>query len=153
MRSSVCTNKPTAAAEHLLSKLEIDKYFECVIGGDSLPTQKPDPKVLQHTLDLLEARPECAVMVGDHRNDALVAAGLGVPFIFATYGYGKKEDIDEPIAATLTRFDQLPAIIESLPIAFNSDHEMTSGPAPRARFLEGLVGPRCSGRSRMGSAD
>ena len=30
-------------------------------------------------------------MIGDHKNDILAAAGLGIPSIFVTWGYGKAE--------------------------------------------------------------
>lgn len=53
-----------------------------------------------------------AVYVGDTQGDADAAKFAGIPFIFASYGFGtvKAEDI----TATLTGLSQLPAVLHNL---------------------------------------
>ena len=87
-RLAVCTNKPEAAAQVLLSGLGLDGFFSALGGGDSFPMRKPDPGHLRATLAAAGAAPEQAVMIGDHANDILAARGASVRAIFAGWGYG-----------------------------------------------------------------
>ncbi|MDF3607198.1 HAD hydrolase-like protein [Paracoccus sp. DMF-8] len=43
-RLAVCTNKPSALAEVLLRELGIRERFAAMIGADTLPVRKPDPR-------------------------------------------------------------------------------------------------------------
>ncbi|MDB5413821.1 MAG: gph [Rubritepida sp.] len=85
---AICTNKPIAATWALLNALQLGGYFELVMGGDSLPVRKPDPGHVLGVLAELGARADEAVMIGDHQNDILAAAGAGVRSVFAAWGYG-----------------------------------------------------------------
>ncbi len=86
-RMAVCTNKPVALAHAVLRATGLDGYFDAVGGGDSFPVRKPDPAHMLATLAAAGADAAHAVMLGDHRNDILSAAGAGMPCIFAAWGY------------------------------------------------------------------
>jgi phosphoglycolate phosphatase len=88
-RLAVCTNKPEQAARSLLQALGLLPLMCAVGGGDSFSVRKPDPGHLLETLARAGGRAECAVMLGDHRNDVLAARGAGIPGIFAAWGYGR----------------------------------------------------------------
>lgn len=96
---AVCTNKPIAATRALLGALGLERRFRVVLGGDSLPVKKPDPGHVRGVLLAAGARPEEAVMVGDHQNDIRAAAGAGVRSVFAAWGYGSGEGADAAAAA------------------------------------------------------
>lgn len=99
-RMAVCTNKPEAAARHLLDELGLGARFVALGGGDSFPVRKPDPRHLLATLAAAGGQAAQAVMIGDHRNDVQAAEGAGVPCIFAGWGYGPVEMANgAPIAA------------------------------------------------------
>ena len=87
-RLAVCTNKPEIPARALLAGLRLEKYFAAIGAGDSFPMKKPDPRHLLATIALAGGDPARAVMVGDHANDVMAAAGAGLPCIFAAWGYG-----------------------------------------------------------------
>lgn len=87
-RLGVCTNKPRAASLAILEALGLHAYFGAVIGGDSTPARKPDPRPLRAALEALGAAPQAAVMVGDGLHDARAAAAAGAAFIGVGYGYG-----------------------------------------------------------------
>ncbi len=111
-RMAVCTNKPEAAARLLLEDLGLADRFAALGGGDSFPVRKPDPAHLLATLAAAGAEAAGAVMIGDHRNDVMAAAGAGVPCIFAGWGYGPVSMADgAPVAASPR---DLPAMIESI---------------------------------------
>jgi len=112
-RLAVCTNKPEAAARKLLDALGLLALLDAVGGGDSFRVRKPDPAHLLATLAAVGGDAAASVMVGDHRNDVLAAAGAGLPCIFALWGYGPAE-MGAGAAATAERFADVPAIAAGL---------------------------------------
>ena len=47
---AVCTNKPAAATRNVLDALGLAPFFGAVVGGDSTPYRKPDPRHLAQAL-------------------------------------------------------------------------------------------------------
>ena len=86
-RMAVCTNKPQAPSETILTELGLMQYFEVVVGGDFFPMRKPDPQHLLGALQLMDAPKTPAIMVGDSYNDVASARNAGMPVIVVTYGY------------------------------------------------------------------
>ncbi|MBE09611.1 MAG: phosphoglycolate phosphatase [Rhodospirillaceae bacterium] len=86
-RMAVCTNKPQAPSETILTELGLMQYFEVVVGGDFFPMRKPDPQHLLGALQLMDAPENPAIMVGDSYNDVASARNAGIPVIVVTYGY------------------------------------------------------------------
>ncbi len=112
-RMAVCTNKPEAPARTLLAALRLDGFFAAVGGGDSFPVRKPDPGHLRATIAAAGGDAAHALMVGDHHNDVLAAAGLGMPCIFAAWGYGPQET-GAHAALTAAAFADLPDLAARL---------------------------------------
>lgn len=111
-RLAVCTNKPEAAARGLLASLGLAGRFAAIGGGDSFPVRKPDPGHLRATLDAAGGTAAQAVMIGDHRNDVMAAAGAGLPCVFAGWGYGPAAMADgAPVAASP---GELPGLLAAL---------------------------------------
>ena len=81
----LCTNKPLAPTQALLAHLNMARFFQTVIAGDSVPTRKPDPAPLRAAFaDLGVGQP---VYVGDSETDAETAHAAAVPFLLFTQGY------------------------------------------------------------------
>ncbi len=110
---AVCTNKPEGTARALLGILGVDAMFAAIGGGDSFPARKPDPAHLLATLRAAGGEAGRAVMVGDHRNDVLAAAGAGLPCIFAGWGYGPAAKADGA-AAVADSFATVPALADGM---------------------------------------
>ncbi|MGH8294285.1 MAG: phosphoglycolate phosphatase [Steroidobacteraceae bacterium] len=108
---AVCTNKPARLAASVLDNLGLAKYFARVIGGDSLPFRKPDPRVLLAVLEALGARPESSLLVGDSEVDAATARSAGVPFVLMKHGYRRGPAEEIACIAALESFAELPALI------------------------------------------
>ncbi len=111
---AVCTNKSLQATHAVLNGLGLARFFAVVLGGDSLPTHKPDPAPLIAALDRLDVAPAQAAMVGDHRNDVLAAQGAGTAAIFARYGYGLATLGELRPDAMIDRFADLPRLAEGM---------------------------------------
>lgn len=86
LRWAVVTNKPEALARALLDALALAPAV--LIGGDSLPTRKPDPAPLRVALDRLGSDAALAWMVGDDWRDVEAARRAGVASAVALWGYG-----------------------------------------------------------------
>jgi phosphoglycolate phosphatase len=104
---AICTNKPAGVAASILRELGLGRFFKAVTGGDSTPYRKPDPRHLAGAMAALGATR--AVMIGDHKNDMLAARGLGMPSIFAAWGYGQAQG-----TCTAHSAAELPGIIARL---------------------------------------
>jgi phosphoglycolate phosphatase len=82
------TNKPIAPTEKILDGLGIRAFFGAVLGGDSLPTRKPDPAMVHEALRLLGGIPPAdAWLAGDGPQDVAAAKAAGCVAVFVP-GYG-----------------------------------------------------------------
>jgi phosphoglycolate phosphatase len=90
---AVVSNKNVALCRKVLTTLEADGYFECVIGADSLKARKPSPEPLLKVLRDLGVSPEHAAIVGDSINDIAAGKGAGIVTVGCTYGYGDRAEI------------------------------------------------------------
>lgn len=84
---ALITNKPERFVAPLLDEMKLGRYFRWIIGGDTLPQQKPDPAALLFVMKMAGIEPEDALFVGDSRNDVLAAKAAGVRCAALTYGY------------------------------------------------------------------
>ena len=108
----ICTNKPAANTDQVLSNLGMAGYFAAVVGGDTLPQHKPDPAVLHHCLDLLGVDLADAFYVGDSETDAATAANAGIRFALFSGGYRKTRVEDMAADIRFDHFDQLIAALD-----------------------------------------
>jgi len=83
----LCTNKALGFARKLVTEIGLAPYFTVMTGGDSFDYQKPDPRHLIGTLDMMNCPRERAVMIGDTANDIIAAQKAGVAVIGVSFGY------------------------------------------------------------------
>lgn len=88
---AVITSKYEAMALKLFENYPFTADFKVLLGCDSLPWSKPDPRPLWEALKRLEVSPEDALYVGDHLNDIRAARNAGVRSAAALWGYGQSE--------------------------------------------------------------
>jgi len=85
-RKAVVTNKPLDFTVRILKGLEIDAYFEIVLGGDSTVERKPHPEPARKVLSTTGVEARLAVMVGDSPADIEMAQQAGIYSVGVTYG-------------------------------------------------------------------
>jgi phosphoglycolate phosphatase len=109
---AVCTNKPERASRALLQALGLDGLFAAVVGGDSAPARKPDPRHLLFTLERIGVGAEHTLFVGDNEHDVATGRGAGVPVVVVSYGYCRTPiaelEADAEIAEFSALYDLLP---------------------------------------------
>ncbi|MSU89140.1 HAD-IA family hydrolase [Rhodobacteraceae bacterium 2CG4] len=110
----VCTNKPVALAELLLTRLGIRDRFAAMLGADSLPVRKPDPRHLLETIARAGGDAGRAVLVGDTETDVLAARAAGVPCVLVGFGPEGAGVARLGPAAVLASYTHLPEILERL---------------------------------------
>lgn len=92
---AVITNKPSQFVAPLLEEKGLGGYFSWLVGGDTLPQQKPDPAALFWVMDKAGVKPGEALFIGDSRNDVQAANAAGVRCVGVTYGYNHGRPITE----------------------------------------------------------
>lgn len=92
---AVVTNKPERFVAPLLEQVGLGGYFRWIIGGDTLPQQKPDPAALLQVMRLAGVTKEQSLFVGDSRSDVLAARAAGVPCVAVSYGYNHGRPVAE----------------------------------------------------------
>ncbi len=113
VKLAIITNKPAQFIEPLLEEKGLTGYFDWLVGGDTLPQQKPDPAALFWVMDKAGVAPGESLFVGDSRNDVRAAKAATVRCVALTYGYNHGEPIaDEQPALVL---DDLRELVASAP--------------------------------------
>lgn len=92
---AVVTNKPERFVAPLLEQVGLGGYFRWIIGGDTLPQQKPDPAALLQVMHLAGVSQAQSLFVGDSRTDVLAARAAGVPCVAVSYGYNHGRPVAE----------------------------------------------------------
>jgi phosphoglycolate phosphatase len=110
---AVCTNKPGRLTQIILERLDIERYFERILAGDSLPFRKPDPRALLEVIDGFGTAKAATLMVGDSEVDAATAQAASVPFVLMTYGYHRGPIADISSIATLDHFGELATLLHA----------------------------------------
>lgn len=110
----ICTNKPEALAEVLLTKLGVRAAFASLIGADTLHVRKPDPLPLAEAVRRAGGDLRRSCLVGDTVTDRETARAAGVPSILITFGPAGRKVAELQPEAMLDRFEDLPAVVAGL---------------------------------------
>ncbi len=110
----ICTNKPEALADLLLTKLGIRDRFASLVGADTLPVRKPDPVPLVAAIERAGGDLAKTVLVGDTETDVKTGDAVGVPVILVSFGPEGTGIARLTPDALLPDFGQLRKIVEVL---------------------------------------
>jgi phosphoglycolate phosphatase len=112
---AVCTNKLERLSVKLLEALGLAKYFDVVVGPDTVGIAKPDPAIYRETLSRMPTTIDRSVMIGDSETDVLTARAAGVPVIGVTFGYTPRPLVEFAPDHLISDFAHaLPAIKQAL---------------------------------------
>jgi phosphoglycolate phosphatase len=109
---ALCTNKVAGLTHALIDALGWQGKFSSVVGGDTLPTRKPDPAMLHEAIARAGGGP--AVYVGDSITDADTARAAGVPFIAVSFGFSDRPIEELGADLVIDAFADLPAALRQL---------------------------------------
>jgi len=87
---AICTNKQEHLSIDLLKKIKIYDYFDYVAGGNTFNYNKPNPKHLTSTLEIIGGNIKKTIMIGDSENDSNASKAADIPFVLIKDGYTEK---------------------------------------------------------------
>ena len=86
-KMGVCTNKPEQFSRKILAALGLGPFLPVVVGGDTLPVKKPDPKMAVAVMERLGATAARSVLVGDSATDVKLGRSAGIRVVLVAGGY------------------------------------------------------------------
>ena len=87
----VCTNKQEHLSIDLLKKIKIYNFFDYVAGGNTFDYNKPNPKHLTDTIEILGGDISKTLMIGDSETDSNASKAANIPFVLIEDGYTEKK--------------------------------------------------------------
>ncbi len=91
---ALLSNKGEALSRKVLAGLGLTRFFGEILGGDSLPTRKPDPAGLRVLAERLGIPLERLLLVGDTWIDAETAHNAGCAFALVEWGFPRPPKLD-----------------------------------------------------------
>lgn len=91
----VVTNKLQGLSMQLLQELDLYKFFNIVVGGDTLQVRKPEPQPVLYACNELVTSPSETLFVGDSTTDVKAARAAGCPVVCMRDGYNHNTPADE----------------------------------------------------------
>ncbi len=88
---AVCTNKQEHLSIDLMKKIKIYDYFDYVAGGNTFNHNKPNPKHLTDTVEIIGGDIKKTLMIGDSETDSNASKAAKVPFVLIENGYTEKQ--------------------------------------------------------------
>jgi len=110
-RKAVATAKLAFMAEEVLRRHGLIRYFDAVVGSDSMPL-KPAPDVIIAATEAMGANPKNTLVVGDTEKDIFAAKSAGALTCAVTYGIRSKRELAECAADFM--IDSFSDIIEKI---------------------------------------
>jgi phosphoglycolate phosphatase len=109
---ALCTNKVERLTNALVAALGWEGRFAAIVGGDALPTRKPDPAMLHAAIARAGGGP--AAFVGDSITDADTARAAGVPFVAVSFGFSDRPVEALGADAVIDAYAELPHALANL---------------------------------------
>ena len=111
LKLGICTNKPSNLTNKVVENLNLKKYFETIICGDTLKVKKPDPRPLFEAIKDLESKPESSIFIGDSEVDMKTALSANVRFWLFSEGYHRRPLEDLSYDLCFENFSELEFIL------------------------------------------
>jgi len=86
---AICSNKPQALCEKVLSDTGLTPRFQTIVGSRPELPPKPEPDLLDCVLSAHHLARGQGILIGDSEIDYAVARNAGMPFHFLSWGYAE----------------------------------------------------------------
>lgn len=91
---AILSNKPAGFLEQIATGLGISAQFAAIVGGDTMPVQKPDPTTLAHVVATVGGAPARVWMVGDSAVDIETGRRFGARTIGCAWGLRGRAELE-----------------------------------------------------------
>jgi phosphoglycolate phosphatase len=89
---SIATNASVEFARKMTEYLNIDHYFEYIVGSNQVKVAKPHPELLLNTLESLNIKVEHSILIGDSNKDKNAAVSCGMDYLLVNWGFTQHEE-------------------------------------------------------------
>jgi phosphoglycolate phosphatase len=110
MAVGICTNKPEALAQTLMTRLGVREAFGSLIGADTMPTRKPDAAPYIAAVERAGGVVAQSCLIGDTVTDRDTARAVGVPCVLVGFGPAGGDMAALEPDAIIQHFDELPGV-------------------------------------------
>jgi phosphoglycolate phosphatase len=86
---SIATNASVEFAKKMIEYLNIDHYFDYIIGSNNVKVAKPDPEMLLNTVETLNIKIEDSILIGDSNKDKNAAKACKMDYLLVNWGFTK----------------------------------------------------------------
>lgn len=107
----IVTNKLAALTEPILQAAGLQDSVSCVVCGDTLDRNKPDPAPVELACELLNIPVHATLFAGDDVRDIQAGRAAGTMTAAVLYGYGSYE-LNEPLIAGSVKVNRPADFIE-----------------------------------------
>lgn len=109
----IASSKPKRALDYMVNHFKLTE-FDLVLGtGESNFKHKPNPEIINYTLDRFNISKKDAIIVGDSQADVLAGKNANIDTVALTYGYDTKENLMKfNPTYIIDKFDSLIKIIK-----------------------------------------
>ncbi len=94
-KKAVISNKREVLSKKVLERLGLLRFFDVVLGSDSVPEKKPSPVPVFELLKRFNVSKNEAVIIGDSNYDVEAGKSAGIKTIAVTYGFRSREVLKE----------------------------------------------------------
>jgi phosphoglycolate phosphatase len=109
----IATNKPLRLTKLILDYFSLAALFAEVVASDSVtPSYVNKAAMVRQLLEAHQLNAAHALYVGDSADDAEAAFECEVPFVWASYGYGRLPSSGKPPLRTIKSFSELEELTE-----------------------------------------
>ncbi|MCH5240525.1 MAG: HAD family hydrolase [Muribaculaceae bacterium] len=113
IKMAIATSRSLHSVEQLSEQLGIRKYFDYLLGGDSVCQGKPNPESIYKILNSIGGEAEKSMMIGDMSVDIMMGKNAGTKTCGVTYGNGKSTELKKAGADfIINSFLELPGTLE-----------------------------------------
>jgi len=92
---AILSNKLQPFTKQIVVDLNINNYFDLVIGATKDLAKKPSAEPINYILQKLKIEPAAAIMIGDSEPDILAARSAGIHSVAVTYGYRSRLQLEK----------------------------------------------------------
>ncbi len=115
LKLALCTISGKSATNLILTRFNIEQFFDSVITRDNVKEVKPHPEHLKVVLKALFVLPQESIMVGDSTKDVVCANSVNVLSVGVTTGISSKDDlIFSGANYIISSANDLPKLVEQL---------------------------------------
>lgn len=94
-KMAVVTNKPFKLSEKILSNFDLTRYFDIILGGDSVANRKPHPEPVEKAITSVGVTRDRSVIVGDSPVDCEAGKRAGITTIGVEYGFRSRKELED----------------------------------------------------------